>query len=292
MMELRQLRYFAEIARKGSFTKGAEALGLTQPALSRQIERLERELGSELFLRGSREVSLTAAGELLLTRSTALLDLYAEIVSSASPTPWSGECTISTGGTVATYLLPGLLKKLRTQFPSLWFRVIEGDAIETRDALLHGEADVGILTGPVDETALARLPLITDRIVPIVAANDPLTKQKRVSIDEIRERDFILFHPESAIRRKINGAFRKLSPPFHPRIAMELRGVESVLQCVKGGLGIAFVSTFALQRGVKVLELPELSVEREFYLCYRPSQRGQLLTLFETIVSVLKTGSK
>jgi len=275
-MEFRQIRYFIEIHRNGSFVRAAAALGLTQPALSRQIALLEREIGRRLFERTGRNVRLTPDGEKFLTRAVALYDLYREtldFLEEDAEAP-SGEYSISAGGTVAAHILPLALRRIREENPHVSFRVFEGDALETREALRCGDVDLGILTGPVEEGDLAQRYFLTDRIVPAVSGDHPLAHRRKIRIDDLRSREFVLYHPASAIRQVVEKRFRALRPVFKPRVAMELRSVESVLRSVEAGLGIGFVSLFALTPGLRALPIPELTAERKFYFCHR---RGRSL---------------
>ncbi len=284
-MEFRQIRYFLEIARAGSFQKAAGRLGLTQPALSRQIALLERELEQRLLERGPREVRLTQAGEVFLGYAVRLNDLWRELADSLR-TPageLSGEYAISAGGTVAAWILPGVLKKIRSVHPDVALRVQEGDAQESREALLRGEVDLGILSGLVEESGLVQTPFLTDRIVPVAARDHALFQKRKLRLDDLRDEGFVLFHPASAIRRAVEKKLRVLKPAFRPRAAMELRSVESVLHSLEAGLGPGFISELSLTRSLRVLPFPELVAERTFYLCHRRNMRPGLALLISAI---------
>jgi DNA-binding transcriptional LysR family regulator len=268
-----------------SFSLAATSLGLTQPALSRQIASLEREIGARLFDRGARELQLTVEGQTFLTRSAGLMDLYLEILHPMEPHTITGQYTISTGGTVAAYILPSILQVIRSNFPSARFRVIEGDALETKEALIRGEADIGILSAPVKESGLETIPFMRDRIIPAISSPDPLASKKRVTVNDIRDHDFIFFHPASAIRIHADARIRGVRPRFRPNIVMELRSVEAVIRSIRSGAGIGFVSTLSVEKGISVLEIPELVAEREFVLCFRSTNHPRLAGLIGEIVA-------
>ena len=281
-MEFRQIRYFLEINKNGSFVRAASALGLTQPALSRQIGLLEREIGKELFERGARQIRLTTAGELFLEKALKLNDLWKETLASLNENTElpSGEYSISSGGTVAAFILPGIIRKIRKKYPQVSFRVREGDAHENREAVIGGEVDLGILTGPIKDRELSRHFFLTDQIVPVVSRDHHLLKTegdknvKRIDTGVLREEDFVLFHTTSAIRQVMEKKLRGLRPVFKPRAAMEMRSVESVIRSLEAGLGVGFLSRFALTPKLRALEIEELTAERKFYFCYRRNRPG------------------
>ncbi|MCB1318429.1 MAG: LysR family transcriptional regulator, partial [Leptospiraceae bacterium] len=230
-MEFRQIRYFLEIHRAGSYVRAAGNLGLTQPALSRQISLLERELDARLFERGARSLRLTPQGVTFLDYAVRLDDLWREayeVLNQDHSRQLMGEYSISTGGTVAAWILPEALNKIRKQFPDVSFRLYEGDASETRESLLRGEVDLGILTGPAREGGLIQKPFLTDRIVPVAARNHPVFRKKKIAMKDLALMDFVFFHPASAIRGVVDAGLRLLR--FQPRNFMELASVESVIR--------------------------------------------------------------
>lgn len=276
-MDFRQLRYFIQVHREGSFLKAASSLGLTQPALSQQISLLEREIGQEIFERTSRGILLTRSGETLLAGAVSILDLWKETVENLKQPDQEpeGEYSISAGGTVAAFILPRVLRDIRREYPGLSFRVVEGDARETLEALQRGDADLGILTGPIREREITSSYYLTDRIVPVVAAVHRLARRrKKVTADDLRQEDFVFFHPASAIRRVMEKRFRSIKPPFRIRIAMELRSMESILRSLEANLGAGFISEFAIGSSLHRLPIPELMAERKFYICHRRQRPG------------------
>lgn len=287
-MDFKQLSTFLEIHRSGSFLAAAGGLGLTQPALSRQIANLEREVGRPLFVRGSRRVRLTPAGEDLLPIAVQINDLWREAIAlmSREPEAATGSYSISTGGIVAAYVLPQTLRTLRRSRPGVSFRVVEGDAQRTREAVLSGESDLGILTGPVTDEDLQTIFIFRDRIVPVVGNAHPLAKRRKLSVDAIRGEDFVLFHPGSAIRAATESVFRRIKPIFRPRAVMELRSLESVLRSLETGVGIGFLSELAISGKLTPLPLKELYAERDFFFCYRRSRPG-MAAVAEAIMAAM-----
>ncbi|MCR9144913.1 MAG: LysR family transcriptional regulator [bacterium] len=284
-MEFRQLRYFLEIHRAGSFVRAAAGMGLTQPALSRQISLLEREVGQSLLERGGREIRLTPAGEIFLGYAQRINELWQEVQDSLKhpDRELSGEYSLSAGGTVAAYVLPDVLKKVRKKYPHLVFRVSEGDAQETREALLRGDVDLGFLTGEVSESALVQKPYLTDRIIPVASKQHAIFKKNKPALKDLEGEDFVYFHPASAVRRVVEKKLRSLKLKFTPSIVMELRSLQGVIRSIEAGLGIGFVSEFCLTNKLRVLPFPELFAERKFYFSYRRHHRPGLNLLIEEL---------
>ncbi|MBI41475.1 MAG: LysR family transcriptional regulator [Leptospiraceae bacterium] len=281
-MEFRQIRYFLEIYKQGSFSKAASSLGLTQPALSRQIAVLEKELKQSVFDRNTRQLSLTEAGRRLLEKAVKLQDLWQETVESVSSLETrngkaariQGDFRISTGGTIAAYVLPQMIKKLRKAHPDLTLQIIEGDLRTSREAVIWGDADLGILTEEEYHSELEYRSFLEDEIVPVAAINHPLASRKtKIKARDLRNRDFVFYHPQSAIRRTVEAQLRKQDLLTHIQVSMELRSVDAVIRSVEAGLGIGFVSRRSA-RGLAILNCPELFARRRFSLCWRKSRPG------------------
>ncbi|WP_017850620.1 LysR family transcriptional regulator [Leptospira interrogans] len=290
-MEFRQIRYFLEIRDAGTFQKAAGKLGLTQPAISRQIFLLEKELEISLFERGPRQIRLTHEGEVFLSYALRMKELWEELKSGMKEPgkELSGEFSISAGGTVSAWILPEILKKIRKDHPDLVLSVKEGDSLETKEAILLNEVDLGILTGPVNEPGLVSREFLSDRIVPVASKTHKIFKKKKQTLKDIQEESFVFFHPASAIRKAVEKKIRSFGKKFRPKIGMELRSVESVIKSIEADLGIGFLSEYSLSPKLGVIPIPELFVERKFYLCHKKSIRPGLSKLAEALVREMKS---
>ncbi|EQA37303.1 LysR substrate-binding domain protein [Leptospira inadai serovar Lyme str. 10] len=293
-MEFRQIRYFLEIVKIGTFQRAAEGLGLTQPALSRQMALLEREIGKPLMERGSREIRLTYEGEIFLGYADKMNTLWEELKDGMKEPgkELSGTFSISAGGTVSAWILPKILKKIMIDHPGLVLSVREGDAQETKEALLRGEVDLGILTGPMAEPGLVEREFLSDRIIAAASKEHRIFKRKKIRLTDLNEIPFVFFHPASAVRRAVEKKIRTLGKRFRPRISMELRSVESVIKSIEAGLGIGFLSEYSLNDRLRKIDLPELTAERKFFLCHRKFIRPGLSLLMEEIAAAASDFTK
>ncbi|PJZ82325.1 LysR family transcriptional regulator [Leptospira meyeri] len=284
-MEFRQIIYFLEIAESGTFQKAASRLGLTQPALSRQIFLLEKELGVTVLERGGRSVRLTHEGERFFQYSVRMKELWEEIQNGFSnEKELKGNYSISAGGTVSAWILPQILKEILKKRPGLSLSVREGDATETKNAVLKGEADLGILTGPITEPSLNVLEFLSDQIFPCAAKDHPIFLKKKIKIEDLKKQSFVFFHPGSALRKAVEKKIKSFSKDFSSNIAMELRSVESVIKSLEAGLGIGFLSEYSMSSKLKKINFEDWNTERKFYLCYRKKSGPGLAYLAEEIL--------
>ena len=162
-MELRELRYFLAVAREKNITKAADALYISQPSLSKQMQNLEKEIGSPLFVRGSRSVALTETGMLLKKRAEELLELYekteAELAAPAETV--CGEVRIGGGESYALQTVMQAAKAVQDNYPHITFRFFSGDADDVTEKLDRGLIDFGVMVDLADTSQYnaLRLPL-------------------------------------------------------------------------------------------------------------------------------------
>jgi DNA-binding transcriptional LysR family regulator len=248
-MELTPLRSFVAVAREGHVTRAARSLGLTQPAVSGQLARLEEELGTALFHRTPKGMELTSAGSAFLEHvERALADVDAGVAAvEALQGVQQGSLALGGGATATTYLLPPLLSSFHERFPNVRLYVREAGSRAVIDAVAAGELDLGVITVP-EEPLPARLvhtPWIDDELALIVPDGHELSGRERFRWSELAGQPLVLFEAGSAVRRRIDRALERAG--VVPQIVMELRSLESIQQMVAQGIGAAFVSRFALR---------------------------------------------
>ena len=183
-MELRELRYFLAVAREKNITKAADALYISQPSLSKQMQNLEKEIGSPLFVRGSRSVALTETGMLLKKRAEELLELYekteAELAAPAETV--CGEVRIGGGESYALQTVMQAAKAVQDNYPHVTFRFFSGDAYDVSEKLDRGLIDFGVMVDLPDTSQYnaLRLPL-TDRWGVLMRRDSPLAEKESIS---------------------------------------------------------------------------------------------------------------
>ncbi len=188
-MELRELRYFLAVAREESILKAAEALYVSQPNLSRQMKRLEEELGQQLFLRGSRKITLTEAGELLKKRAEEILELYqkTETELSSPPTEIRGDVYIGGGESYVLRLVAEAAHAVQKHYPAVKFHLFSGDMATITEKLDKGLIDFGIFIEPADLSKYdyLRLPLV-DTWGVLMRKDSPLAEKDVVTPEDLR----------------------------------------------------------------------------------------------------------
>ena len=200
-MEIRTLRYFLEIAESGSFTRAAEKLHMTQPALSRQIAQLESELGRKLYTRESYGIKLTEEGLLLRKRAGEIIELEQKTLCelSGSSTNINGTIYIGAGETSGIKYIGKILKELRSKFPGINYRMISADFEDVIDKLDKGLIDFGLFVGRVnlDKYNCFILP-DSDRWGVLTRVNDELAKKKFISPEDLTGRELLFSHQAKA----------------------------------------------------------------------------------------------
>lgn len=279
-MELTTLRHFRAIARAGHMTRAAESAGVSQPALSAMLKKLETELGTELFHRTARGVDLTEAGRVFLVHaedSIRAADLAARSVHEIAGLQ-RGEIRIGGGATAVTYLLPPIVHAFREQHPGVRFYIREAGSRAIADSVRSGELDMGVVTLPLPhraDTDLVIVPFATDELRLIAPEGHPLHGRTTFSWSDLRGEPVIAFEAGSAVRAMIDAA--AVNAKTELTIAMELRAIDGIISMVKAGVGVGFVSRFALPAG-EGARCKECDLTRELALVRRsdrvPSPAG------------------
>ena len=242
-MELRQLRYFAAVARHRSFTRAAEELHVAQSALSQQVKRLERELGAVLLVRTTRRVELTETGEAALTRATRILAEAEALTGDIDEMRGVVRGRLIVGGMLPAggIDLASLLLDFRRLHPGVEVRLQEGTATEMVERLRGDEIDAAIAMLEPDEVPdfLGARRLGDERLVLAIAPEDPLAKRTRIRFSELHGRPFVAFREGSAVRRVVDAALAEAA--VEPRMAFETNDLSMMRAVVGRGLGVAVV---------------------------------------------------
>jgi LysR family hydrogen peroxide-inducible transcriptional activator len=275
-MELYQLGYFIEIARQRSFTRAAERLHMAQPALSQQMKNLEAELGTALFIRGRKEIQLTAAGKAFLPRAEALLtqaEAAKAIVSDVAQLR-GGKLIIAAIPSVSACLLPEVIRSFGRLHGKVELQLIEDSSERVAASVESGLADVGFLQLPASKAAFEAQTIITEPFVLLVAKSHALAKLKEVTLKQLAAESFIFY--KGRARDTALEACRKAG--FEPRIACESGELETVRALVAAGLGLAVVPQLAagnLPKTIQAITIREPRMQRQIAAVW---QKGSVLS--------------
>ncbi|HYE94361.1 MAG TPA: LysR family transcriptional regulator [Terriglobales bacterium] len=245
-VELIHLRTLAEIARLASFSRAADALHLSQPAVSHHVRHLEAALGVRVLDRLGKRAVPTRAGALVLERARRIFQELEAVGQELHRLRGvvSGRVRLGTGATASIYLLPPLLRRLRRDHPDLELVVVTGNAPEIAAGVLGSELDVGVVTLPVSERRLEVSPFCPDPLVAIAPADGPWRARGRVSPAELARHPLILYERGGMIRRVIDRWFRAAG--VRPHVTMELGNAEAIKELVAAGLGLSITSAITV----------------------------------------------
>lgn len=194
-MEIRVLKYFLAVAREQNISAAAQSLFLSQPTLSRQLKELEEELGKQLFIRGSRKITLTEEGLLLRKRAEEIVELLdkTEKELSNSDEQVSGEIYIGAGETDGLRLIAKAAKELQEQYPQITYRIISGDAVDITERLDKGLIDFALLLEPVDISKYSYLKFPVKDVWGVLMRRDcPLAEKKSISPKDLQDMPLIV----------------------------------------------------------------------------------------------------
>ena len=241
-LNLHHLRVFAAVAEHGGFSRAAAALRLSQPAVSKTVQDLERQVGLSLFDRSGRAPRLTEAGDVLFARARELfgVERAAEDELSAFRGLERGILRVGASTTVATYFLPPLLARFHAQHPGVMLRVASANTRAIARRLLEGRLDIALVEGPVSHERVTVVPWREDELVVIAPAAHPLVHRKRVVAADLSGEPFILREPGSGTRMVAESALAEAG--VHPGATVQLGSTEAIKQAVAAGLGLAVVS--------------------------------------------------
>src|SRR5262245_13241405 len=234
-MDIPKLRIFATVARLGNFTRAAELLYLTQPTVSQQIAALEAQLGALLIERLPRQLRLTPAGAALLPYAEQLLALADAGAEAARAAAGLADRTLrlGVGHTLATYLLPDLLRRYRALYPQRLARISVGNTAELLDLVAADTVELALVGSGPEHPKVLVTPFMNDRLVVIVAPGDEWATRKWVALDELGERMLLTREPGSALHAAIERLLG--SAALTGDNVMVLGETEAIKRCVEAG---------------------------------------------------------
>ncbi|MBN6205497.1 LysR family transcriptional regulator [Ralstonia pickettii] len=266
-MELRQIKYFIEVAKREHVTDAANNLHVAQSAVSRQITKLEEELGVDLFIREGRSVRLTPIGEVFLKRMEYALQVIedAKQVVHEYTDPEKGTINIGFASSLALYILPTIISAFRREYPNVKFNLVQGTYYELKELVSRGKANMALLAPvPTQDKQLKGKVLSTEHIVALLPINHPRAKQKALKLHQLRTENFIMFPENYVLRDMIIQACQQFG--FRPNISFEGADIDAIKGLVAAGLGISLVpeSTLVenLPRGTVRIPVTEPIVTR------------------------------
>lgn len=273
-MNRNHLALFQAVAEEGSFSRGAERLFISQPAVSKQIAEFERALSTRLFDRVPKGVQLTESGELLLgyARRLSALEEEAEQAMGELHGLTRGRLRVGASLTIGAYVLPEVFGAFRERYPGVELS-LEIANTETIERLVEqGAADIGLTEGLAENPLLEATVFLEDELVPIAPPNHPILKTGPVTAAHLCHEPFLLREPGSGTRAVVERAFAQQGLTLRP--VMSLGSIEAIKRAVAAGVGLAVVSRLTLGLELEtgrlaIVPLSDLTIRRPLHRLHR-----------------------
>lgn len=280
---LDQLRILKAIASEGSFKRAADSLYVSQPAVSLQVQNLERQLDVPLFDRGGRRAQLTEAGHLLLSYGEKILSLCQETCRALEDLQnlQGGTLIVGASQTTGTYLLPRMIGMFRQKYPDVAVQLHVHSTRRTAWSVANGQIDLAIVGGEIPTELLEALdvvPYATDELALILPPSHPMVQQETIQKEDLYKLQFISLDSQSTIRKVIDQVLTRCGIDTRRlKIEMELNSIEAIKNAVQSGLGAAFVSVSAIEKELLMgvlhkSQMEEVVVTRVLSLICNPNR--------------------
>jgi DNA-binding transcriptional LysR family regulator len=272
-MDFEQLRTFQQVCRLKSFSRAAEKLGLTQPAISAQIRSLETEVGARLFDRDGGKVTFTAAGRLFEPFAEHCLQCQSHIFVAVSELYRSarGEVSVSASEATSLYVLPPVFAQYKKHYTRVNLNIVRAEHQRSLESVINREVDFAIVSSPVKDPRLVVQTIHRDDIVLAVAPNHPLATRESIKPDDLLPFPMLLLK-QGRQRSLINSFFDSFDA--HPRIAMELDSSELLKRLICAEMGMGFLPRTNVMDDVhagllRVVNVEGMRLHRELALIFR-----------------------
>jgi len=273
-MEIRSLEVFLSVAKHLNFTRAGEEVNLSQPSVSVRIRQLETELGVKLFEQLGKRVGLTEAGSLLIPHARRVIAAIEDAKHTIDELQGleRGSLRIGASTTPGMYLIPKAIARFKARYPKIEIQLGIKDTRQVEEGVARNEFDFGFVGGHLAGDEVEAQSWLTDQLVLVVAPAHPLARKKSVKLEDLRKEKFILREPGSATRATITSHLLRSNLTVEP--IMEMENPESVKKAVQSGLGIAFISLFAVETELKAKTLVavvvrSIDIRRELKIVHR-----------------------
>ena len=275
MIENFRVRVFRTVAHHLNFSRAAEELFLTQPAVTQQVKALEDEIGVPLFDRSGGRITLTAGGKVLLPFADKMKEVSDQAFSAVAETSGqqAGELAVGASQTIGQYLLPNFVAGFVKAYPRIRVIVRSGNTEATLDALLAHEVHLALIEGPNRRKDLNIEPFLQDHMVLVVPPSHEWADQE-VGVDALKQQPLLMREFGSGSRRVVEKAIVAAGLQKKDlKIQMELDSTEGLLSAVEAGLGVTFVSRWAVRNQLslgtlKIARVRGLKLSRQFSIAY------------------------
>lgn len=264
---LQQLRILKAVASEKSFTKAAEILYLSQPYISKQIKKLEQTLNTILLDRNSHQLLLTESGQIFLQYSDRILSLCEESCRALVDLKNGdrGKLTIGASQTIGTYLLPRILALFAQNYPQIDLNIEVNSTRLISKQIINRQIDIAIVGGEIPEDLKTKLKIdlfVEDELNLIVPKSHPFAKRDQITKEDLYYLKFIALNSSSTIRQFVDKILEQQNIEIDQlKIVMQLNSIEAIKTAVSLGLGVAFVSSSAIEKEIRLETIKILKIE-------------------------------
>ncbi|MES2419360.1 MAG: LysR family transcriptional regulator [Bacteroidota bacterium] len=267
-----RLRVFYTVAKRLSFTKAAEELYITQPAVTKHVKEIENHFKVKLFHRNGTKINLTPAGNTLLQYAEQMISSYKnlEFDLNAFTQNKSGTLHIGASTTAAQYLLPPILASFHNKFENVKVKLVTGNTEQIETALQNGDIDLGIIEGKSRNTNFSYTPFIKDELVLVVRSGHELSKKNSIKPEDLFKYRFLFREPGSGTLEVITYALKLSGIKISAlKTEMQLDSSESIKLYLLNSEAVTFLSVYAIFKELKnnectVIDVKGLEIKRQF----------------------------
>ena len=246
-MEMHQLRYFAKVAELGNVTRAAEACFVSQPSLSQQLAKLERELGQPLFERLGRGVRLTEAGQTFKRYCDQILSLTEDARTRVTDDPDSGRIVLAAIPTVAPYFLPDVLSRFAKAAPRARIEIVEDTTANIVRQLAEGDIDLAVVALPLQADHVHTQPLFKEELVAVLPAGHALAKKARLTLKDLAAEPFVILNEAHCLTGNTMSFCARHA--LAPLVTARSHQLLTVLELVRLGQGVSLIPAMAVPQG-------------------------------------------
>jgi len=273
-VEIRDLEIFLCAAKHLNFTRAGEELHLSQPSVSVRIRQLESDLGVKLFEQLGKKIALTEAGRLLVPYALRVLAAADDARHAVEELQGLARGSLKVGAstTPGMYVLPKVIAEFKSLYPGVEVHLRVKDTRQVEEGVIRNEFDFGFVGGHLVGDEVKVIPWLTDELLLIVPPRHPLAKKRQVRAKDLTRERFILREQGSATQAAVDSSLR--ASGVQPEPVIEMENPESVKRAVQSGLGVAFVSRFAVEtelkaRALAAVTVRDLKIRREMKIVHR-----------------------
>lgn len=283
-----RLKVFDTVARRLNFTKAANELNITQPAVTKHIKEIELNLNIKLFERNGTKIKLTQAGEILLKYTEEIFSIYQkmEFEIGQLQEKQKGHLRLGASTTIAQYVLPPILAEFRKRFPEIQLNLVIHNSEKIEDLLTNNKIDVGLIEAQIKNRTFHYFPFMKDEIVLVARQNHPLSTKNHLKTDDLLQIPFVLRESGSGTLETIDLALKAKNIKLNElKTEIRLGSTESIKSYLLHSDTLAFLSVQSILQELKshtltIIDIKNMDIPRYFNFIIPEGEQSKLVSLF------------